>query len=106
VMLSPQAAINAEENGFSSEAIIYPWTSGRYGNCTGTGPCVDYQYHLNSDIFLNNLLYWRVTGDDSWFRNQAIPVNDAIVQMFSELVEYNQTIGGYSIANLTDPDGK
>ncbi|KAI5249768.1 hypothetical protein E4T43_00570 [Aureobasidium subglaciale] len=104
VMLSPQAAINAQENDFSSEAIIYPWTSGRYGNCTGTGPCVDYQYHLNSDIFLNNLLYWRVTGDDSWFKNQAIPVNDAIVQMFSELVEYNQTVDGYSIANLTDPD--
>lgn len=106
VMLSPQAAINAEENDFSSEAIIYPWTSGRFGNCTGTGPCVDYQYHLNSDIFLNNLLYWRVTGDDSWFKNQAIPVNDAIVQMFSELVKYNQTVDGYSIANLTDPDGK
>ncbi|KAG9585291.1 glycoside hydrolase family 65 protein, partial [Aureobasidium melanogenum] len=104
VMLSPQAAINAQENDFSSEAIIYPWTSGRYGNCTGTGPCVDYQYHLNSDIFLNNLLYWRVTGDDSWFKGQAIPVNDAIVQMFSELVHYNQTVDGYSISNLTDPD--
>ncbi|CAD0058876.1 unnamed protein product [Aureobasidium pullulans] len=106
VMLAPQAAINAQENDFSSEAIIYPWTSGRFGNCTGTGPCVDYQYHLNSDIFLNNLLYWRVTGDDSWFKSQTIPVNDAIVQMFSELVEYNQTVGGYSISNLTDPDGK
>ncbi|TIA41601.1 hypothetical protein D6C78_01656 [Aureobasidium pullulans] len=104
VMLAPQAAINAQENDFSSEAIIYPWTSGRFGNCTGTGPCVDYQYHLNSDIFLNNLLYWRVTGDDSWFKSQTIPVNDAIVQMFSELVEYNQTVGGYSISNLTDPD--
>lgn len=106
VMLSPQAAINAEENGFSSEAIIYPWTSGRFGNCTGTGPCVDYQYHINSDIFLDNLLYWRVTGDDSWFRSQAVPVNDAIVQMFSELVVYNTTLNGYSILNLTDPDGK
>lgn len=106
LMLAPQAALNAQDNDFSSEAIIYPWTSGRFGNCTGTGPCVDYQYHLNSDIFLNNLLYWRVTGDDSWFKNQAVPVNDAIVQMFSELVQYNQTVDGYSISNLTDPDGE
>lgn len=105
VMLSDQAATNALENGYSSDAILYPWTSGRFGNCTGTGPCADYQYHLNSDIFLNNLIYWRVTGDDSWFRDQAVPVNDAIVQMFSELVVYNQTLGGYSILNLTDPDG-
>ncbi|KAL1305629.1 hypothetical protein AAFC00_007228 [Neodothiora populina] len=104
IMLSDQAAVNAEENGFSNGAIVYPWTSGRFGNCTGTGPCTDYQYHLNSDIFLNNLIYWRITGDDSWFQEQAIPVNDAIVQMFSELIEYNATVGGYSVANLTDPD--
>ncbi|GAB7347965.1 hypothetical protein MBLNU459_g5470t1 [Dothideomycetes sp. NU459] len=104
IMLSPQAAQNAVDNDFSSEAIIYPWTSGRYGNCTGTGPCVDYQYHINSDIFLNNIAYWRITGDDTWFRSQAIPVNDAVVQMFTELVKYNQTVGGYSIQNLTDPD--
>lgn len=106
VMLSPQAARNAAENDFSSEAIIYPWTSGRFGNCTGTGPCVDYQYHINSDIFLNNIAYWRITSDDTWFRDQAIPVNDGVVQMFTELVKYNQTVGGYSIQNLTDPDGK
>lgn len=106
VMLAEQAAANALEYGFSSEAIIYPWTSGRFGNCTGTGPCVDYQYHINSDIFLNNLIYWHVTGDDTWFGDQAAPVNYAIVQMFSELVKYNQTVDGYSIQNLTDPDGK
>ena len=106
VALSDQAAANALEYNFSSEAIVYPWTSGRFGNCTGTGPCVDYQYHINSDIFLNNLIYWRITGDDSWFRDQAVPVNDAIIQMFSELIEYNQTVNGYSVSNLTDPDGE
>lgn len=106
IMLAPQAARNALEYNYSSEAIIYPWTSGRFGNCTGTGPCVDYQYHINSDIFLDNIVYWRVTGDDSWFSEEAVPVNDAIVQMFAELVKYNQTEGGYSIANLTDPDGE
>ena len=105
VALAPQAAQNALEYGFSENAIVYPWTSGRFGNCTGTGPCVDYQYHLNSDIFLHNLEFWRITGDDTWFRDNAIPVNDAIVQMFFELVKYNQTVGGYSIRNLTDPDG-
>jgi trehalose/maltose hydrolase-like predicted phosphorylase len=28
---------------FSSSAAIYPWTSGRFGNCTATGACWDYQ---------------------------------------------------------------
>lgn len=106
VMLSGQAATNAKDYNFSSEALLYPWTSGRWGNCTGTGPCVDYEYHINSDIFLNNLIYWRVTGDDSWFNDQTLPINNGIVQMYSELVTYNQTVGGYYISNLTDPDGK
>ncbi|TKX25933.1 acid trehalase [Elsinoe australis] len=99
-----QSETNANNQTYSQGSILYPWTSGRFGNCTGTGPCVDYQYHLNSDIFLNNLLYWRITGDDEWFRNQAVPVNNGILQMFSELVYYNETVQGYSIRNLTDPD--
>lgn len=104
-MLAPQASRNAIEYGFSDTAIIYPWTSGRYGNCTGTGPCVDYQYHINSDVFLDNLIFWRITGDDTWFKENAVDANQAIVQMYSELIKYNDTVGGYSIANLTDPDG-
>lgn len=103
-MLKPQAAINAETNHFSDEAIIYPWTSGRFGNCTGTGPCVDYQYHINNDIFLNNVMYWRITGDDSFFRDVGIPINTAVLHMFSELVEFNSSSDGYSISNMTDPD--
>jgi len=103
-MLQPQAAINAQQNGFSDSAIIFPWTSGRWGNCTGTGPCTDYQYHINNDIFLDNLVYWRITGDDTWFRETGVPMNTAVLQMFSELVKYNSTVGGYSISNLTDPD--
>ncbi|PNS15420.1 hypothetical protein CAC42_679 [Sphaceloma murrayae] len=110
VQLADQARANAESlnntNGYpySEGSILYPWTSGRFGNCTGTGPCADYQYHLNSDIFLNNLLYWRITGDDEWFRTQAIPINSGVLQMFAELMYYNDTVQGYSIRNLTDPD--
>ncbi|KAG8623673.1 hypothetical protein KVT40_008649 [Elsinoe batatas] len=104
VQLSGQAGRNAEQYGYSEGSILYPWTSGRFGNCTGTGPCADYQYHLNSDIFLNNLLYWRITGDDQWFRDQAVPINDGILQAFAQLVYYNETVQGFSIRNLTDPD--
>ncbi len=36
-----QAAYTSSKNKttFSSDAAVYSWTSGRYGNCTGTGPC-------------------------------------------------------------------
>ncbi|RDW88907.1 hypothetical protein BP6252_00939 [Coleophoma cylindrospora] len=40
---------------FSTNAAIYPWTSGRYSNATATGPTLDYEYHLNTDIALSML---------------------------------------------------
>jgi trehalose/maltose hydrolase-like predicted phosphorylase len=43
-----QTAFTSSKNQtwISPDAIIYPWTSGRFGNCTGTGPCWDYQVSL------------------------------------------------------------
>jgi len=38
----PQALDNAAFNGYPNGSALYSWTAGRYGNCTGTGPCVDY----------------------------------------------------------------
>ena len=36
-----QTAYQSSKNttSFSSDAAVFSWTSGRYGNCTGTGPC-------------------------------------------------------------------
>ena len=36
-----QTAYQSSKNttNFSSDAAVFSWTSGRYGNCTGTGPC-------------------------------------------------------------------
>ena len=36
-----QTAYTSSKNktAFSSDAAVYSWTSGRQGNCTGTGPC-------------------------------------------------------------------
>ncbi|KAF2158132.1 carbohydrate-binding module family 32 protein [Myriangium duriaei CBS 260.36] len=104
VQLAEQAKKNAVFYNYSQGSILFPWTSGRFGNCTGTGPCTDYQYHLNNDIFLNNLLYWRINGNDDWFQTNALPINEGVLQMYSQLMQYNSTVNGYSIRNLTDPD--
>ncbi|GAM86756.1 hypothetical protein ANO11243_047750 [Dothideomycetidae sp. 11243] len=104
VQLTEQAMENAVNYSYSQGSVLFPWTSGRYGNCTGTGPCVDYQYHINNDVFLNNLLYWRINGNDDWFKTNALPINDGVLQMYSQLMQYNSTVKGYSIQNLTDPD--
>lgn len=93
-----------ETNKFSSSgAAVFPWTSGRFGNCTGTGPCFDYEYHINGDIGLDLFNYYVVTGDKDTFETEYFPVYDAIATFYSELMALNESSGLYILTNATDP---
>lgn len=114
--LFPQAQRNIESAASSSQnatgkftngsAAVFPWTSGRFGNCTGTGPCFDYEYHINGDIGLDLFNYYVVTGDVDTFRTEYFPVYDAIATFYSELVSLNESTGQYYLTNATDPVGQ
>lgn len=88
---------------FSDGGAVYPWTSGRFGNCTGTGPCFDYEYHINGDIGLHLVNYLVVTGDTDTFGEKYWPVYEAIGTFYSELVAMNESTGSYVLTNATDP---
>ncbi|RHZ55571.1 alpha,alpha-trehalase treA [Aspergillus thermomutatus] len=90
------------QTSFSPSAAIYPWTSGRFGNCTGTGPCWDYQYHLNGDIGLSLMYQWIASGDTQVFREQHLPIYDSIATMYSNIVQRNGS--SWTLTNMTDPD--
>lgn len=100
-----RAVENAQKNGYPG--ALYPWTSGRYANCTSTGPCVDYEYHINVDVAMATFSIYMNGGenvDDDYLRYTTWPiVRDAAV-FFSSFVKYNQTLGKYETYNLTDPD--
>lgn len=87
---------------FSNDTAIYSWTSGRFGNCTGTGPCFDYEYHINGDIAQEFANYWVTSGDTEFFKTELFPVYDSIVKFYSELLVKNGTT--YQLYNMTDPD--
>jgi len=89
---------------FTPGGAVYPWTSGRFGNCTGTGACFDYEYHLNGDISLalNNHLI--ITGDGEYFNDTLLPISNAIAHFFGQLLDFNETSGAYELWNATDPD--
>ncbi|KAL4783781.1 glycosyl hydrolase family 65 central catalytic domain-containing protein [Aspergillus varians] len=106
----PQAQKNIDTIGTGSKnrtyvessAAIYPWTSGRFGNCTGTGPCWDYQYHLNGDIGLSMIYQWVTSGDTDTFREKHFPIYDSVANLYASIVERN---GSYwTLTNMTDPD--
>lgn len=93
-----------ETDKFSPSGAVFPWTSARFGNCTGTGPCFDYEYHINGDIGLEFYNYWTVTGDTQYFEHQLFPIYDAIAQLYADIVTYNETTDQYDLYNATDPD--
>lgn len=87
---------------FSPDAAIYPWTSGRYGNCTATGPCWDYQYHLNGDIGLALINQWVTSGDTQTFKDTLFPMYNSAATLFADLLVRNGS--SWTLLNMTDPD--
>ena len=117
-----QTAYKSSKNttSFSSDAAVFPWTSGRYGNCTGTGPCfgnhlpkafkdvvrtdriTDYEYHINGDIAQEFANYWVASGDNDFFYFSLLPIYNSIATFYSEVVTRNGS--SYVLTNMTDPD--
>ncbi|KAL8829241.1 MAG: hypothetical protein Q9170_006262 [Blastenia crenularia] len=99
-----QTAYVSSKNGstFSDDAAVFPWTSGRTGNCTGTGPCFDYEYHINGDIAQEFANYWVTSGDTQFFKDQLFLIYNSIAIFYSELLEKNGST--YALTNMTDPD--
>lgn len=98
-----QAKRNAQQWGYNGS--LYPWTSGGFGNCTGTGPCVNYEYHLNFAItysiwklYLSGAISEQFLADYGW------PILKDTAEFFVDYVEWNESIGKYETFNLTDPD--
>ncbi|KAF9885559.1 hypothetical protein FE257_012765 [Aspergillus nanangensis] len=95
-------ASSKNQTRFQPSAAIYPWTSGRFGNCTASGPCWDYQYHLNGDIGLSMIYQWVTSGDTEQFRKELFPIYDSIATLYGDLVERNGS--SWTLTNMTDPD--
>lgn len=93
-----------QSDRFTSGGAVFPWTSGRWSNCTGTGACFDYEYHLNGDISLafNNHLI--ITGDSEYFNDTLLPISNAVAHFYSQALDFNETSGAYELWNATDPD--
>ncbi|KAK7191283.1 acid trehalase [Paraphaeosphaeria sporulosa] len=112
VEMYPQAKDNVKtafassknQTGRFTGGCVFPWTSGRIGNCTASGPCFDYEYHINGDIAIAFRNQWIATGDAKQFNETFLPIANDIAYFYSELVDYNETSGYYELMNATDPD--
>lgn len=89
------------QTSFSESAAIFPWTSGRFGNCTATGACWDYEYHLNGDIGISLVNQWVASGNTQLFKEKHFPIYDSAATLYADLLVRN---GSYwTMKNMTDP---
>lgn len=88
---------------FNGNAAIYPWTTGRFGNCTAVGPCFDYEYHVNGAVGLGLYNYLAATGDWNFFKERLWPIYKSVAYLYSDLLSWNETKQAYELYNSTDP---
>lgn len=99
------ASSNTVRHGLAQGSMLYPWTSGRYGQCYNTtAPCVMYEYHLNADIALSFVMAANTSGDKDWFDSIAAPVIDGIATGLTEVMTYSPQNGTWGIEVMTDAD--
>ncbi|KAK4703450.1 hypothetical protein P7C70_g2769, partial [Phenoliferia sp. Uapishka_3] len=96
------AEVNAAS--YNRSGAIYPWTGGRFGNCTGVGPCYNYEYHLNNDIALAQFQYYAATANTTWLATKGWPIISSVAEFWASQVIYNATTQQYDTLNETDPD--
>ncbi|KAG0237760.1 Six-hairpin glycosidase-like protein [Mortierella sp. GBAus27b] len=97
-----RAIENAKE--FNRPGLLYPWVSFRFGNCTGIGPCYDYEYHLNNDIALAQWQYFLSTNDKNWLAEKGYPIMKGVSEFWAAHVVKDNSTGAYHTKNETDPD--
>ncbi|KAL8276477.1 hypothetical protein RQP46_011127 [Phenoliferia psychrophenolica] len=89
---------------YNSSGALYPWMGARFGNCTGVGPCYDYEYHLNNDIALAQFQYYAATANLTWLETKGWPIIQTVAEFWAGHVIYNATTLKYDTLNETDPD--
>ncbi|KAI9241642.1 MAG: glycosyl hydrolase family 65 central catalytic domain-containing protein [Podila humilis] len=89
---------------FNRSGLLYPWVSFRYGDCTGIGPCYDYEYHLNNDIALAQWQYFLATGNKTWLAEKGYPIMKGVSEFWASQVIKDLSSGFYVTKNETDPD--
>ncbi|KAG0070017.1 alpha,alpha-trehalase ath1 [Linnemannia elongata] len=89
---------------FNRSGLLYPWVAFRYGDCTGIGPCYDYEYHLNNDIALAQWQYFLSTNNKTWLADYGYPIMKAVSDFWGSQVIRQTGTPGFTTKNETDPD--
>lgn len=97
---------NPVRHGLEAGSMLFPWTSGRYGQRYNmTAQCVMYQYHLSADIVLSLVMARNTSGDYEWFDNLVAPVIDGLAKGLSQVMVHYPDNDTWGIPLMTDAGG-
>ncbi|NEB79167.1 glycoside hydrolase family 65 protein [Streptomyces sp. SID14478] len=85
------------------KGAVWPWTAGPSGLCSGVGPCVDYQDHLQNEIALAQWQFFQATGDKEWLRERGYPVLKEIAAYWAGRVRRDDQ-GAYHVDRVSGAD--
>ncbi|MES2310136.1 MAG: glycosyl hydrolase family 65 protein [Verrucomicrobiota bacterium] len=89
------ASRNARAEGY--KGAMYPWESSEFGDETIPELVYHHQHHVNSDIALSQWWYWKITSDESFYRNQAAPIIIESAHFWASRSFYNKEKDRYEI---------
>jgi len=111
----PGARKKAQAMGF--EGAMYAWESAATGE--ETTPrwlpvagrtemvriwCGDIEHHISADVAYAVHQYWRVTGDDDFYRDYGAEIVLDTARFWGSRVEWNPNLGRYELNDVIGPD--
>ncbi len=112
----PAAREKARANGF--EGAQFPWESAGTGeevtptwvpHFSERGTLVriwtgDIEIHISADVAYAACLYWKVTGDDSWFLEKGAELVLDTARFWASRAEWDSAENRYEFNNVIGPD--
>lgn len=86
---------NARAHG--RDGAQFAWESAEFGDETIPDLIFHHQHHVNSDVALAQWWYWKISGDDDFYRTQAAPVLIESARFWASRVTWNKTLERYEI---------
>jgi trehalose/maltose hydrolase-like predicted phosphorylase len=93
---------NARADGY--EGAMFAWESAEFGDETIPDLIFHRQHHVNSDVALAQWWFWKISGDDEFFRDQGAAVILESARFWASRAVYNAEQDRYEIRGVCCAD--
>ena len=93
---------NAQADG--RDGACMAWESAEFGDCVIPHLIFHHQHHVNSDVALAQWWFWKISGDDTWFREKGAHLIIESAKFWASRVTYRAERDRYEIRQVCCAD--